>query len=260
MDENIEDLFAFYALQALSEAERLKVEDFIASNPEAKVRLDQSIQAVAALPHGTGPVNPPPAVKEELMQRVRADAQVRFGSNNRSHSRGFQFPSLGRWLPQALAVFSLLLATGLGVWAISLNQEISHLKTQVALLEQEVQTTGSVLAHLTSPLARAFAIAGTPQQPEAHGQLIANPGSGSSVLVVSGLKPLESGRTYEFWLIKDNAAVPAGLFKVDDQGRAILQVAQAVSPQAYNAIGVSIEPEGGSQQPGPDIIMLGKVD
>jgi anti-sigma-K factor RskA len=260
MDENIEDLFAFYAMEALSEAERLKVEDYIAANPEAKARLEQSIQAMAALPHSVDPVNPPPAIKHKLMGRVHADAQVRFGSNNRSHSRGFLFPSPGRWLPQALAVFSLLVAIGLGAWAISLNQEIRHLKTQVALLEQEVQTAGSVLAHLTSPQAQAFAISGTQQQPEAHGQLIANPGAGSSVLVVSGLKPLAAGQTYEFWLIKDSAAVPAGLFKVDAQGRAILQVAQAVGPQAYNAIGVSIEPEGGSQQPGPDIIMLGKVN
>jgi anti-sigma-K factor RskA len=80
------------------------------------------------------------------------------------------------------------------------------------------------------------------------------------VLVVTGLKPLPAGNTYEFWLIKDSAAVPAGLFKVDEQGQGVLQVTQSLASNSFNAIGVSIEPAGGSQQPTGDIVMLGKLN
>ena len=260
MAENIEELLAFYALEALNEAERLKVEDYLASHPGAKASLAGSNHVVAALPHDAEPVEPSPAVKKKLMERVHGDAQTRFGSNGRSHMRHIMLPGPGSRLPQALAALCLLIAIAAGAWALSLNREIGQLKTQVAVLKQEVDNTGTVLAHLTSPQARAFAITGTDQQPSARGQFIADANSGSSVLVVSGLEPLTAGQTYEFWLMKDTRAVPAGLFTVDQQGRAILQVPQNSGAPAYNAIGVSIEPEGGSQQPTGTVVMLGKLN
>ena len=59
MAENIEELLAFYALEALNEAERLKVEDYLASHPEAKAGLAGSNYVVAALPQDADPVEPP---------------------------------------------------------------------------------------------------------------------------------------------------------------------------------------------------------
>ncbi len=79
-------------------------------------------------------------------------------------------------------------------------------------------------------------------------------------MVVSGLRQLETGKIYEFWLIQGNNPVAAGLFEVDDEGKAVLQVSHAVTPESYDAIGVSIEPETGSIQPTGDIVMLGGLD
>jgi len=261
MAENIEELLAFYALEALNEAERLKVEDYLASHPEAKAGLEGSNHVVAALPHDADPLEPSPAVKKRLMERVHADAQTRFGSNGRSHMRHILQPGPGSRLPQVLAALCLLIAIAAGAWALALNREIGQLKTQVAVLQQEVDKTGTVLAHLTAPQSQAFSITGTQQKPGAHGQFIVDTGTGSSILVVSGLEPLAAGQTYEFWLIKDSTAVPSGLFTVDQQGRAILQVPQNSAAPAYNAIGVSIEPQGGSSQPtAGNIVMLGKLN
>ena len=80
------------------------------------------------------------------------------------------------------------------------------------------------------------------------------------MLVVSGLQPLEPDKIYEFWLIEGETPVAAGLFEVDDDGKAILQVSQAVVPDTYDAIGVSIEPQAGSVQPTGAIVMLGTLD
>jgi anti-sigma-K factor RskA len=159
-----------------------------------------------------------------------------------------------------LAVFSLLLALAVGLWGMAARNEVARLRTQVAVLEQELESQRTVLVQLSSPQAHTYPISGTEHQPQAQGQLIANAQTGSGVLVVSGLKPLEAGNTYEFWLINDSAAVPAGLFKVDEKGMAVVPVTQPLTPNSFNAIGVSIEPEGGSQQPTGDIVMLGKLN
>lgn len=90
--------------------------------------------------------------------------------------------------------------------------------------------------------------------------MIADAQTGSAVLVVSGLQQLEAGNIYEFWLIQGDMPVAAGLFEVNEEGRAILQVSHAVTPEAYDAIGVSIEPQAGSVLPTGDIVMLGGLD
>ena len=321
MNENIEELFPFYALDAVTDSERRQVEDYIASNPDAKSRLDEMIRAASALPYASEPIEPPVALKQTLMDRVNSDAQKRFAPPPPARESGWSrfigifLPRAGNWAPQALAVLSLIIAIGTGAWALSLrtqyvglqNQytilqtEVASLRNQyaslqteavslrqeltsqseaiaeiaslrqelasqrevlagVATLQQELALQRDVIARIASPDSQAFSIAGTEHQPEAHGQLIADSKTGSAVLLVSSLQQLEAGRIYEFWLIKGSTPVAAGLFKVDDNGDAILQVSQNVAPGSYDAIAVSIEPEVGSVQPTGDIVMLGGLD
>jgi anti-sigma-K factor RskA len=73
------------------------------------------------------------------------------------------------------------------------------------------------------------------------------------------LAPLPSGKVYQFWLIKGDTPVSAGLFSVDTQGRGLLSVSTSEPIGSFDAIGVSIEPEGGSPQPTGDIVMLSKL-
>ena len=259
MDEKIEQLFAFYALGSLTATERSQVEAYIASNPDAKERLEEMIRTASALAYGAAPLEPSPVVKDQLMARIREDARTRFAPAAQTRSRQVPARAYGGRLAYAVAVLSLLIAAGVGIWGLNVRKEVARLQTEVAVLEQEVQSQRTVLAQLTSPQAHAYAIAGTDFQPQAQGQLIADPNTGSGVLVISGLKPLPAGNTYEFWLIKDKTAVPAGLFKANEGGVTVLQVTQNLNANPFNAIGVSVEPAGGSQQPTGDIVMLGKV-
>ena len=259
-EDHIEELFALYALGGLTEAERAQVEAFVASHPEARFQLDELIAAASALPYAATPVQPSAAAKMALMDRVNADARTRFAP---SRSR----PSLAAWVWAAVAVASLFIALTLGIWGLSqrrviasLRQDIAVLRTEVASLQQEVTAQQLALVQLTSPQAQAYSISGTEHQPDAHGRLIANAETGSAVLVVGGLEALSPGEIYEFWFINDQGAAPAGLFEVDAQGQAILQVTESFVPGLYGAIGVSVEPAGGSQQPTGDIVMLGEIN
>jgi anti-sigma-K factor RskA len=266
MNEKIEELFPFYALGAVTEDERQQVEAYVASDAEARARLGEMIRTASALPYASEPLEPPAAVKRTLMDRVNADAQKRFVSPPPAQESGwsrfvdFFLSRSGQWLPQAVAVLSLFIALAVGAWGISMRNELARLQTETALLQKELADQRLVLAHLSSPNAQTFVISGTDHQPQAHGQLIADAQTGSAVLVVSGLQQLEAGNIYEFWLIQGDTPVAAGLFEVNEEGKAILPVSQAVTPEAYDAIGVSIEPQAGSVQPTGDIVMLGGLD
>ena len=265
MNEKMEELLAFYALDAVTDSERKQVEAYVASDPEARLRLDEMMRTASVLPYASEPLDPPPALKRTLMDRVKADAEKRFAPPIQASgwSRFLEsiLPRAGQMFPQAVTVFSLFVALALGAWGLSLRNELKSLQAQTAQLQEQVAQQREVLALLTSPNAQTFVVIGTDHQPDSHGKLIADSETGSAVLVVAGLQPLEAGKIYEFWLIKgDTPPVAAGLFEVNEEGKAILNVSHAVTPGSYNAIGVSIEPEGGSEQPTGAIVMLSEID
>ena len=264
MNEKIEELFTFYALGAVTESERQQVEAYIASDLEARLRLEEMIRTTSALPYALQPKEPPAALKRALMDRVNADAQKRFAPPRAQESGWSRFIDFfshpGQWLPQGVAVLSLLIAVAIGAWGVSLRNQLTSLQAQTLQLQQQLAEQRAVLTHIASPNAQTFAISGTDHQPQAHGQLIADAQTGSAVLVVSGLQQLEAGKVYEFWLIEGDTPIAAGLFEVNNEGQAVLQVSEAVTPGSYDAIGVSIEPDSGSILPTGDIVMLGGLD
>lgn len=74
-NDRIEDeLFPFYALDALTDEERAEVDGYVAANPAARARLSAALADAAALVELSAPLAPAPEVKARLMARVAADA------------------------------------------------------------------------------------------------------------------------------------------------------------------------------------------
>ena len=71
MEERIEDLLPLYALGALSDGERVRVEAYTAAHPEARAHLDELLKASSALPYVVSPIEPPAQVKRALLARRR---------------------------------------------------------------------------------------------------------------------------------------------------------------------------------------------
>ncbi len=262
MDERLEELFPFYALGVLTDEERTQVDAYVAVDADARARLDEAIRAAAALPYAAQPIAPSLHTKQAVLTRVQAAASPPLASARVPFSakvaRLFDRPAWRVAMP-LVAMASLIVAVLVGVWAISLSNEVSRLRLEQADLQHELLAQREALAQLALPQTQAMAIAGTQVQPNAHGQMIANPNANSGVLIVADLAPLPPGKAYQFWLIKGNTPVSAGLFNVDPQGRGLLSVSASAPIGSFDAIGVSIEPEGGSPQPTGDIVMLSKL-
>lgn len=255
MDERIEELFPLYALGGLTQNERDQVDVYLDAHPEAWARLAEFTAAAQAVPFAVAPVAPPERVKQALINRVRADARAASEERAPPPRRSGFVAALFRPMP-LLTAGSLVVAVLAGVWAFSLNGEVARLREETTALRNELVAQRDVLATLSRPGVQALTLAGTEHQPSAHGQLLADPQAQSGVLVVGGLAPLPEGEVYQFWLIRGDQPVSAGIFTVDAQGRAVLDIAANQFVGSFDAMGVSIEPEGGSPLPTGDIVML----
>lgn len=138
----------------------------------------------------------------------------------------------------------------------TLEAQLDALEGENQTLRRELSARDDQLAALLTPGAITVALGDlTGEHPESHGALTIDPASGEGVLSVANLPPLTADQTYQAWLIVDGAPVSAGTFAVDGDGAAHHTISGA-QPGAFEAVGVSLEPAGGSDQPTPDQIIL----
>ena len=260
MDKDIEELLPFYALGALTDEERKLVEAYLREHPEARHQIEEMDETVSVLPHSVAPVEPTRRTKEALMARVRTD--------ERAHTPVTKLASPVRAIRlehifQALSLGAALVAI---IWALVLNTRLSQLQDQISLLGEALVAQSNSLEEINARLpllpasaAETISLAGTELRPQARGQLIADPNKSSAVLVIAGLDQLEPGKTYQVWLIDGNGPRSAGLLSVDSNGQGILIVSSELTIGQFDALGISVEPDGGSQQPTGDIVVLSEL-
>ncbi len=191
-----------------------------------------------------------------LKGRIMAEAAADLPRQNRralEPLRGERLPRKWRWsgwiLPQAAAVMAVLILAVVSVatWNVILwdqgNQRDQTLVAQDRLLS-------AIAAG-----ARISLLAGTEAAPRASATLIQEPGVRSAFLLVSGLPTLPEGQEYQVWKITGQGPASAGIFSSTDSIEQLVNL-----PTDFfgaDAIGVSIEPRGGSPQPTGDIVLLG---
>jgi anti-sigma-K factor RskA len=255
--QRIEELLAFYALDALTDEEREQVEAYLREHPEARQQVEEMGRAVTALPQSVSSVEPSPGTKSALMARVAVDAKSRVSKQDRP-SR----PRDTRWV-NIFQAFGLGAATVAILWAVVLNIQLSYLRRQVSMLSEALVAQSNALEQINQQLSQppasetvTISLKGTDVRPQAQGQLIADPTKNSAVLVIDGLGQLEPGKTYQVWLIDASGPKSAGLLSVDSKGQAVLIVTSSETIGSFQSLGISVEPEGGSQQPTGEIVVL----
>ncbi|MCB0036876.1 MAG: anti-sigma factor [Anaerolineales bacterium] len=140
-----------------------------------------------------------------------------------------------------------------------LNNQIDTLTVNNQLLEEQLAGQQEVMDLVVASNTHTVALAGTEAQPEAGGQLVLNPDSHVALLIVSDLPPLSEGLVYQVLLIRDNGHDTADTFLVDSEGENVLIIHSAAPLSDFMAVGVSVEPSGGSPQRTGDIVILGEI-
>ena len=214
----IHELTAAYALDALDEHDEREYEEHLARCPNCREELATLTEAATGLAYGVESPPPPPALRERIVQRARAERP------NVVPLR----PAWRSW-PTAVAAAAACAAIGLGIWAASLS---SSLDRERSARDRQ----GWILKILGDPAARRVTLNG------ARGSLVVSR-SGAAALVLAHLRPAPSGKTYEAWVIRNRSPRPAGTF----QDAGAVRLTRPVPGGAVVAI--TIERRGGVDVP-----------
>lgn len=216
----IEDLPA-YALGCLDDDTSARVSQHLASCPACRAELETYQEVADQLACVAPEVQPPERLKGRLMERVRPSRLAPAGV-----PWWRRLPSLVRRTAPAWGIVAVILVVVLSasnLWLLG-------------------RTTRS------GPM-RTIALQGTQARPHAMATLIVSEDGEHGALVVDGLDPLDAEHQYQVWLIENGQRASGGVFSVDDHGYGVLWLSSPKSLADYDALGVTIEPTGGS--PGP---------
>lgn len=211
---------AAYAAGALSPEERREVEADARRSPALAAELREFGETAAVLGLAVPPVAPDAALRDKLFAALDATPQ------GATVTRG---PWTRRLVTAVAASAAAVLVGALAVGTLVLPQlaPVSDVDRIVAAADADrasadVETGGTVTAIWSASLDRA-------------------------AILVEGLADLPADETYQLWLIRDGEPLPSETFTTREGD--LVSVVLDGEMEPGDAIGVTVEPAGGSEAP-----------
>ena len=216
-----------YALDALDDLERARFDQHLTTCDDCRSEVAE-LRETAALLAETTAVAPPASLRASVLTGI---SQVRPlpPETRRREVAG------RRWFPLLVAA-ALVIITGLGAVAW---QPWSDDQSQLSATEQVLQASDA--KKVTIDLGEA-----------GRATVVRSVSRNAAVIVAEDMVPAPEGKVYELWLWSDEKFVPAGLMPNKPDHTTLLEGDAAEA----GAAGITIEPEGGSQQPTTEPIAL----
>lgn len=235
-----DNLSGAYALNALSAEERAIYEAALGNSEEARSEATELQDTAVLLGLAAEPVTPSADLKARLMAQVAATPQI---SAVDAAAGPAELKARRRWsrpiaTAVGLAAALALIVGGIAVGTTSLQPEPS----QQAALMAEINAAAD-MDEVDMTLAGGEKIT-----------LRWSPSLATSAIIVDGMAAAPEGSTYQLWYIGESGARSAGMFPVTDDAES-WRVLEG-DMHAGDVVGVTVEPEGGSDKPSGDPIMM----
>lgn len=237
--DELEELAAAFALEALTTEEWNAFRTHLEACGLCRQLVGQFQSVAGHLPDALEEVSPSPGLKDRILREARGEVE-------RATRRGWQAPSWLTLNPVAVAAVVVLVVAGLIAWNVALQlggDDNGDLTTTQRELIDAIATGGGITQ-----------LSGTEAAPAASGSLVQSPKGEKAFLLVHNLPSLDPDREYQVWRIIDEVPSSAGTFASAGIGRPVVLLGDFSDA---DAIGVSIEPKGGSPLPTGAIVLLG---
>ena len=239
-----------YALHALDAEEATAFEAQMAESEATRNEATELADTAVLLGLAVDPVTPPASLKASIMAQLASTPQlerepVAVPSPDARFSGRAESKAQARWFQRPVnaivgiaAAVALIIGGGVAVNAISSNVTQSAAANQLAAIQAASDSTslkGSVAGGGQATLVYASSLK-------------------SAALIVEGMNTLPADKVYELWYINDKGARPAGTFTVGADGK-MWQVLEGDMSHG-DAVGVTVEPHGGSATPTTDPVLV----
>lgn len=223
--ERFEDLKDAYALGALPEDERRAMEAYLEAHPELRSEVEELSTLSNLLAFSPEEHEPPPELRENILRAVAAETE------EPAEARPALWESLrARLSAQRLALGgAAILLVALLSWNIALQAGDRNLQT--------------------------FELQGSGPADEVRAEVV-EMDEGKFVLVAENMPPMPEDKTMQIWVIEDGKPKPGRTFRPED-GLAAAPVGMPL--QGADAVAVTVEPAGGSEQPTTDPVLQAKL-
>jgi anti-sigma-K factor RskA len=268
--DEVQELSELYVLGALEADVSEEIEGHLETCPDCRAEI-LKMWSAAQLLHLSVPLVTPPA---DLRGRILAAAR---GESSRSApERGIQTQGLGGWLRRlvgaespstkasamrwaaAAAMLPLILSLWLALQVAELRQQMQA--TELAM-EQSRQTayvaTGIVGKAMES--GSMAKLDGTEMAPGAQGFIYYLPADRQCVLKAEGLPAPGRDHVYQVWLQSGDKRMSGGVFSPEETGQGVYVLQSPMPLDTVDAVGISMEPRGGSMQPQGSRYMWGRL-
>jgi anti-sigma-K factor RskA len=238
-----------YALGALDVEEATQFEAHLASRCGlCEDHLRETREALTLVPRSLTPVNPPPAVKAQLLAQIAGEAAPVIPVRPR--------PRWVWWGMSAGAFAAAGLLITLSWSLVTTRQEIQTLKVEQAKQQGTLTLYTAVINLLRDPSTRDVALRGVGPGAGAAGRFLWS-ASGEGHIFVANLPPPTEGKAYVVWTIAPGKPPrSAGVIKTDASGSGGLHVYPGHSDHPVEMFAVTLEPSGDVSAPtGPTVLV-----
>ncbi len=240
--ERFEELKVAYSLGALPDAERRELDGHLTLYPELRAEVEELNSVANTLALSPAEYEPSPQVRQNLMHTVNSEAQAGQPGQTSALSRLRDYISFRTLAPAALAAAVVAL---LG-WAILLQAEVQDLQGEVQNLQGELQER------------QTFAMEGSGAASNTDAEVVRLE-NGRSVVVADDMPAPPDGKTMQIWVIQGDTPQPAGTFSPGGPDSGTVAASVDGSLEKADAVAITVEPAGGSEQPTSDPVLQASV-
>jgi len=237
---------AAYALGTLDAEEISTLESHLQTCQDCQAELADYQAVTTGLLDSVPPRTPSPALRRKLAAQL---------PSQRARTPNMLANLFARYsFGQIAAAVIVVILLGLNIYS---SFQIRALQQQQIVLAERLSNEQTAIAMLAYPSTQALTV--NPDVQNLAGSMLVDREKRIAVLVLWNLPPLESGQTYQAWLIDaDGNRVSGGLFEPDNENRYTTTTIWSPDPIGkYEGFGVTVEPSGGSEGPtGPRVLAV----
>lgn len=168
----------------------------------------------------------------------------------------------------AIAATVALVLTGAQLMRVAnerdaMRSQLASVDTVTAVRPNDSMATAlhqkdSMIAAMTGPDVKVVPLM-TKGVEQPLGKMMWNRASDDWIMVTYNLPQPQPGKTYQVWLVTDNAKISAGTFHPDQRGGTVMHAKYAMARNALRAVAITEEPEGGMPAPTGRMVVAGSA-